>query len=133
MLSEREGFGINTNILETNVLNLAVVIWILIYFGKDILLNSLEIRRESIIKSLEDSLLNKKKADDDMLSAFTAWEDAQDMADEIIFQAILSADQIWDKLFARMKEDIKRMEDSRNFTIKIEKEKAITEVVRHVF
>jgi F0F1-type ATP synthase membrane subunit b/b' len=105
----------------------------LIYFGKDILLNSLEIRRESIIKSLEDSLLNKKKADDNMLSAFTAWEDAQDMSDEIIFQAILSADQIWDKLFDRMKEDIKRMEDSRNFTIKIEKEKAITEVVRHVF
>lgn len=33
-ISEAEGFGINTDILETNVLNLAVVIGVLIYYGR---------------------------------------------------------------------------------------------------
>lgn len=30
------GFGINTNILETNLVNLAVVIGVLVYFGKGV-------------------------------------------------------------------------------------------------
>jgi hypothetical protein len=33
-ISEAEGFGINTDIFETNVLNLAVVIGVLIYYGR---------------------------------------------------------------------------------------------------
>lgn len=33
-LSEEEGFGINTNLFETNILNLSVVIGVLIYYGR---------------------------------------------------------------------------------------------------
>jgi len=50
-----EGFGINTNILETNVINLAVVIGVLVYFGGDILTSSLESRNGRILKSLRDA------------------------------------------------------------------------------
>ena len=32
-----EGFGINTNLLETNVINLAVVVGVVVYFGGDVL------------------------------------------------------------------------------------------------
>lgn len=31
-----ESFGFNTNILETNLINLAVVIGVLVYFGKGV-------------------------------------------------------------------------------------------------
>jgi F-type H+-transporting ATPase subunit b len=31
-----ESFGLNTNILETNLINLAVVIGVLVYFGKGV-------------------------------------------------------------------------------------------------
>jgi hypothetical protein len=34
LISETESFGINTDILETNILNLAVVIGVLIYYGR---------------------------------------------------------------------------------------------------
>lgn len=34
LFSEREGFGINTDIFETNILNLSVVIGVLIYYGR---------------------------------------------------------------------------------------------------
>jgi len=33
------GFGLNTNILETNLVNLAVVIGVLVYFGKGVCAN----------------------------------------------------------------------------------------------
>lgn len=34
LFAEHEGFGINTDIFETNVLNLSVVIGVLIYYGR---------------------------------------------------------------------------------------------------
>lgn len=34
IISEIDSFGINTNIFETNILNLAVVSGILIYYGR---------------------------------------------------------------------------------------------------
>lgn len=33
-ISEVKGFGINTDIFETNILNLAVVVGVLIYYGR---------------------------------------------------------------------------------------------------
>ena len=50
-----EGFGINTNLLETNVLNLAVVIGVLFVFGGDVLTSILKNRQELIVKSLNDA------------------------------------------------------------------------------
>lgn len=38
LISHSEGFGINTNVFDTNVLNLAVVIGVLIYYGKPLFL-----------------------------------------------------------------------------------------------
>ena len=49
------GFGINTNLLETNVLNLAVVIGVLVVFGGDVLTSILKNRQELIVKSLNDA------------------------------------------------------------------------------
>ncbi len=34
IVSESEGFGINTDIFETNVLNLSVVLGVLVYYGR---------------------------------------------------------------------------------------------------
>ena len=44
-----EGFGINTNLLETNILNLSVVIGVLVYFGGDVLSSLLTNRKELIL------------------------------------------------------------------------------------
>lgn len=33
-LSKHEGFGLNTDIFETNIINLSVVIGVLIYYGR---------------------------------------------------------------------------------------------------
>lgn len=38
-LSPAGGFGLNTNLLETNLINLAVVIGVLVYFGKGVCAN----------------------------------------------------------------------------------------------
>ena len=40
------GFGLNTDILETNLINLAIIISVLFIFGRRVLGNTLQERRE---------------------------------------------------------------------------------------
>ena len=49
------GFGLNLNILETNLLNLVLVIVSLVYFLKGFLGGILERRREAILADLKDA------------------------------------------------------------------------------
>lgn len=49
-----EGFGINTNILETNIINLSVVLVVLFVLGKDVLSSTLEERKRKIVQAIDD-------------------------------------------------------------------------------
>ena len=55
MVSLAEGFGFNTNLLETNILNLAVVLPLVFSLGKDTLTSILDNRREKILSSLRSA------------------------------------------------------------------------------
>jgi len=55
MVSLAEGFGFNTNLLETNILNLAVVLPLVFSLGKDTLTSILDSRREKILSSLRSA------------------------------------------------------------------------------
>jgi len=48
-------FGFNGNILETNIINLAVVIGIVVSFGGDALRSLLENRRQTILNNLQEA------------------------------------------------------------------------------
>ena len=53
MVSLADGFGLNTDPLETNILNLAAVIPLVYYIGKNALTAILDLRRGKIIQNLE--------------------------------------------------------------------------------
>jgi F-type H+-transporting ATPase subunit b len=55
LLAEDEGIGLNTDILETGVLNILALVGILIYAGKDFLGSSLEERKTTIVKGVQDA------------------------------------------------------------------------------
>jgi len=131
-LAENEGFGINTNLLETNVLNLAVVIGILFYFGKDLLLDTLKNRKEAILKSLQDSVEKKMEAVDNLNAAKLQFRKAEEKSEEIRSQGKTLAKQSADKFLDRVEDNVKRIEEAQFFTIRFEEEKAITEVCRKV-
>jgi len=45
--------GINTNILETNIVNILILIGLIVYVGKGFITNSVDQRRKQILKTLE--------------------------------------------------------------------------------
>ena len=55
LASHGSGFGLNTNIFETNIINLAIVIAGLVYFLRGFLGGILERRRDAILTDLKDA------------------------------------------------------------------------------
>lgn len=55
LLAEHEGIGLNTDILETGLINIFALVAILIYTGRDFLGSLLEERQTTIVKSVQDA------------------------------------------------------------------------------
>jgi F-type H+-transporting ATPase subunit b len=55
LLAEHEGISLNTDILETGLLNILALLAILIYTGRDFLGSLLEERRTTIVKGVQDA------------------------------------------------------------------------------
>ena len=55
LLAEEEGISLNTDILETGLINILALLAILIYTGRDFLGSLLEERRTTIVKGVQDA------------------------------------------------------------------------------
>src|SRR6476469_769737 len=55
LLAEHEGIGLNTDILETGLINILALVGILVYVGKDFLGSLLEERKATIVKDIKDA------------------------------------------------------------------------------
>jgi len=55
LLAEHEGIGLNTDILETGLINILALLAILIYTGRDFLGSALEERKTTIVKGVQDA------------------------------------------------------------------------------
>ena len=83
LLASEGGFGINLNLLETNLINLVIVIGVLYWFLKGFLGGMLQRRRESILRDLEDAEKRLKTATNDLAKAQQELSAAQQKADQI--------------------------------------------------
>ena len=55
LLAKHEGIGLNTDILETGLLNIIALLAILVFTGRDFLGSLLEERKTTIVKSVQDA------------------------------------------------------------------------------
>ena len=78
-----EGFGLNLNIFETNILNLAVVVFGLYKFLPGFLGKILEKRRTSILSDLKESEERLAQAQDSLSKAKEELDSAKQKADKI--------------------------------------------------
>jgi F-type H+-transporting ATPase subunit b len=55
LLAQSEGIGLNTDILETGLINILALLAILVYTGRDFLGSLLEERKTTIVKGVQDA------------------------------------------------------------------------------
>ena len=128
MVSLAEGFGFNTNILETNVLNLAVVLPIVFTLGRDTLTSMLDTRREKILGSLRSADDRFKQAQLELDTAKAELASANDKVEEIKREGrkTLECSYLAEQS-SRMAEVATRFAGLKDETIRLEEEKAIAQ------
>ena len=132
MVSLAEGFGFNTNILETNVLNLAVVVPIVFKLGSETLTSMLDTRREKILGSLRSADDRFKQAQLELDTAKAELASANDKVQEIKNDGRKTLEALTSEQVSRMAEVTTRFAGLKDETIRLEEEKAIAQFRRQL-
>jgi F-type H+-transporting ATPase subunit b len=127
-----DGFGINTNILETNIINLSVVIGVVVSFGGDALRSLLDNRKETILANLQEADLRAKEAQEKLAAARLQLEQAQAKAKEIRQQGTITAEQEKQLCIKQAEADMARLEDVKQQTLRLQQQRAMSQVSQQV-
>ena len=127
-----ESFGFNGNILETNILNLGVVLGVVVSLGGDALRSLLQNRKQTISKNLEQAEKRAREAKERLVQAQSQLKTAQQKASDIQKQGKITADKERQDSSRRKKEEIFRLEEKKEETLRVEEQKAVSQVYRQL-
>jgi F-type H+-transporting ATPase subunit b len=128
----RQGFGFNTNLFETNVLNLRVVLGVVVTFVGDALRTLLDQRRKIILSTLQEVDQKAKEVQKRLEDAQLSVEVARNRAQEIRNQAIQTIEQENTIIQEALKSDLKRIQERGKQRIKLERQRIIQSVSQQV-
>ena len=127
-----EGFGFNGNILETNIINLSVVVGIVVTFVGDALRSLLANRKQLIVNALQQAEKRAQEAQAKLVEAQTQLNAAQEKATTIRQQGRTSADKEKAQFAAQTKEDTARLQTMKEETLVLQQQKAVGQVSQKV-
>ena len=127
-----EGFGFNTNILETNIINLAVVVAVVFTFVGDALSSLLENRKQTVLNNLREADQRATEAQEKLNQAQAQLELAKQKAIEIREQSRATAEQEKSQTITQAEKDVVRLEELKDETIKLQQQKALSQISQQV-
>jgi len=128
----RHGFGFNTNLIETNVLNLRVVLSIVVSQIGEALKTRLDDRRKIILSILQEADKKKEQLQQQLEEARKAVGEAQSTAQNIRDQSIQAVQQENYIAEQKLKEDIRRFQENSSQIIKLERQRTLQVVTQYV-
>lgn len=128
----RQGFGLKTDLFETNILNLRVVIGIVVTFVGDALRSLLDQRKEIILLTLKEVDQKAKEVQQRLEDARAAVERARSRAQEIRNQSIQTIEQENVRIQKMLKDDLDRIQEIGKQRIKLERQRIIQLVAQQV-
>ena len=132
LASETKGFGLNFDILETNLINLAIVIGVLVYFGKGFLGSKLEERREAIETAIKDAESRQKKAAASLAEQQQKLQMAKKEAERITAEAKTNAEAAREAVLAQSAKDIERLKAAAQQDLSSQQDKVMQELRQRV-
>jgi len=125
-------FGFNLDVLETNVLNLAVVVRVVVIVVGDALRRLLDQRRQTILTTLQEVEEKSKSAQQQLVDARRAVETARTYAQEIRTRAIQDAEQESNKIRQQLKLELQRIRDRGDQAMQIEYQRTVEGITQQV-
>jgi len=130
--TEEGGFGFNFDILETNLVNLVIIIGVLIYFGNKFLGNTLSSRRAAIEESIQDAERRQREAIAALGEQEQNLAQAQQKAKEIIETAQQNAAKAREDILAQAQADIERMRAVAEQDVSSQQERVMRELRQRI-
>nr|YP_010695951.1 CF0 subunit I [Hymenidium benthamii]WCF68557.1 CF0 subunit I [Hymenidium benthamii] len=126
-------FGFNTDILATNLINLSVVLGVLVFFGKGVLSDLLDNRKQRILNTIRNSEELRGGAIEQLEKARTRLRKVEMEADQFRVNGYSEIErEKWNFINSTSK-TLKQIENYKNETIQFEQQRAINQVRQRVF
>ncbi|MEM0981121.1 MAG: F0F1 ATP synthase subunit B [Cyanobacteria bacterium P01_H01_bin.58] len=132
LASEEGGFGLNFDILETNLINLVIIIGVLVYFGSSFLGNILSERRSTIESAIKGAEGRQKKAAAALIEQQKNLKEAQAQAEQIKAEAQENAQKARAAVLAQADKDVERMKASAQQDLTSQQERVLRELRQRV-
>jgi F-type H+-transporting ATPase subunit b len=126
------GFGINTDIFETNIINLAAVIGIVVSFVGNNLTALLEERRKTILNNLQEANQRAVDAQEKLNAARAQLESAKKKAQEIREEGVSRATQEINTVVSQHEIRLKKLQEFKQETLAFYQQKAFKEAYLYV-
>uniref|UniRef100_A0AAU7ZYP4 ATP synthase subunit b, chloroplastic n=1 Tax=Haplophyllum tragacanthoides TaxID=3230264 RepID=A0AAU7ZYP4_9ROSI len=128
-----ESFGLNTDILATNPINLSVVLGVLIFFGKGVLSDLLDNRKMRILNSIRNSDELQGGAVERLEKARARLRKIEIEADQFRVNGYSEIEREKFNLINSTSKTLDQLENYKNETIHFEQQRAINQVRQRVF
>nr|YP_010731330.1 ATPase I subunit [Isatis violascens]WEG38331.1 ATPase I subunit [Isatis violascens] len=126
-------FGFNTDILATNPINLSVVFGVLIFFGKGVLNDLLDNRKQRILNTIRNSEELREGAIQQLENARTRLRKVETEADQFRVNGYSEIEREKVNLINSTYRTLKQLENYKNETILFEQQRTINQVRERVF
>nr|BAD93463.1 ATP synthase CF0 B chain [Silene latifolia] len=126
-----ESFGVNTDILATNLINLSVVIGVLIFFGKGVCAGCL--RKQRILNTIRNSEELRGRAIEQLEKARVRLRKIEIEADQFRVNGYSEIEREKMNLINSTYKTLEQLENYKNETIHFEQQRAINQVRQRVF
>lgn len=132
LATEEGGYGLNFNILETNLINLVIIWGVLFYFGSKFLGNILSSRRASIEEAIQDAERRQREATKALEEQNKNLAQAQSKAKEIVETAKQNASKAREEILAEAKADVERMQAAADQDVSFQQERVMRELRQRI-
>nr|YP_009714068.1 ATP synthase CF0 subunit I [Rhodoleia championii]QGJ04402.1 ATP synthase CF0 subunit I [Rhodoleia championii]WOZ13428.1 ATP synthase CF0 subunit I [Rhodoleia championii] len=126
-------FGFNTDILATNPINLSVVLGVLIFFGKGVLSDLLDNRKQRILNTIRNSEELRGGAIEQLEKARARLRKVEMEADQFRVNGYSEIEREKLNLINSIYKTLEQLENYKNETINFEQQRAINQVRQRVF
>nr|CUA66065.1 ATP synthase CF0 B subunit [Dianthus gratianopolitanus] len=128
-----ESFGVNTDILATNLINLSVVIGVLIFFGKGVLSDLLDNRKQKILNTIQNSEDLRGRAIEQLEKARVRLKKIEIEANQFRVNGYSEIEREKMNLINSTYKTLEQLENYKNETIRFEQQRVINQVRQRVF
>nr|YP_009994527.1 ATP synthase CF0 B subunit [Cuscuta pedicellata]QNP08615.1 ATP synthase CF0 B subunit [Cuscuta pedicellata] len=126
-------FGWNTDILATNLINISVVLGILIFFGKGVLSDLLDNRKNRILNTIQNSEELRGRSIEKLEKARSLLRKVEREAEQFRLNRYSEIERENLNLLNSTYKTLEQFENDKNETILFEQQRAIHQVQQQVF